>query len=72
MTPEGGCSTAFKDSILKFVENKVASLEKTRMLFKLDDEKFGVQKTNILESLSARLSGISDRQLKVSAKSVIF
>ncbi|KMZ71142.1 DNA-directed RNA polymerase [Zostera marina] len=71
MTPEGGCSTAFRDSILKFIENKVESLEKTRMLFKLDDEKFGVQKSDILESLSARLSGISDRQLKVFLENCI-
>lgn len=65
MSPEGGCSTAFKNLLSDFLHKRVADLRKTRTRLKLQEN---VQKedSGTLETVAAYISGISAKQLQVS------
>ncbi|KAI3995273.1 hypothetical protein MKX01_032075 [Papaver californicum] len=79
MTPEGGCSDAFKKSLLDeegFMQDKeggflgkcITSLKNTRRSLQLDEEKRGSQS---LEKVSANIAGITLQQLQVFLETCI-
>ncbi|KAI3896617.1 hypothetical protein MKX03_029339 [Papaver bracteatum] len=79
MTPEGGCSDAFKKSLLDeegFMQNKeggflgkcITSLKNTRRDLQLDGEKKGSES---LEKVSANIAGITLQQLQVFLETCI-
>ncbi|XP_074571423.1 DNA-directed RNA polymerase III subunit 1-like [Curcuma longa] len=71
MSPEGGCSTAFKDSLSDFVHKRVTALESTRKVLQLDEAVEGEKRSAALENVAANISGISPRQLEVFLETCI-
>lgn len=66
MTPEGGCSEAFRDSLSKFLKEKcVASLRNTMQNLEMDGDKQGGEDRRSLEKFYPNISGITSRQLEV-------
>lgn len=62
MTPEGGCSIAFKKSLLDFLENNVMVMINTRRALNLDEEHVGKK---FLQDIAKNISGITAKQLQV-------
>lgn len=71
MTPDGGCSDAFKNSLYKFVEECSEKLKTTRTALKLEDEHVSGEISKILENASQNISGLTPRQLKVFLETCI-
>lgn len=66
MTPEGGCSVAFRDSLSKFLKDKcVKSLEETIEGLKPRWDQQGEDHKSSLENISLNISGITSQQLEV-------
>ena len=65
MSPEGGCSSAFKKSLSDFLNNRVAAFKKTRGALQLDENYVESQNSNKIEHVAANISGITSKQLKV-------
>jgi len=66
MSPEGGCSSAFKNLLSDFLHKRVADLRKTRTRLQLpDDQKDDYDR---MEIVAANISGISAKQLQVSVE----
>lgn len=65
MSPEGGCSAAFKNMLSDFVHKRVTALENTRKALQLDEAVVGEKGSGALENVAANISGISPRQLEV-------
>ncbi|XP_058109982.1 DNA-directed RNA polymerase III subunit 1 isoform X4 [Magnolia sinica] len=63
VTPEGGCSAAFKESLSDFLKKSVVALRKTRRELGLDEDKVG---EHVLENVAANISGITSQQLQVA------
>ncbi|OVA18215.1 RNA polymerase [Macleaya cordata] len=68
MTPEGGCSDAFKISLLDFLQKSITTLKNTRRGLQLDEEKNGLDS---LEKITANISGITLQQLQVFLETCI-
>lgn len=69
MTPEGGCSEAFRDSLSKFLKQKcVASLRNTIQNLGIDENQHGQEHCMFLEKICSNISGITSRQLEVFLK----
>ncbi|XAR60510.1 DNA-directed RNA polymerase [Bertholletia excelsa] len=71
MTPEGGCSDAFKNSLSEFIQECSRRAESTRAALKLDDEQVEVRNYKILESVAQNISGLTSRQLQVFLETCI-
>lgn len=65
MTPDGGCSDAFKESLSEFVQECSRRLKRTRKALKLDAEQVEGENCNILENVAQNISGVTSRQLQV-------
>ncbi|XP_058109980.1 DNA-directed RNA polymerase III subunit 1 isoform X2 [Magnolia sinica] len=68
VTPEGGCSAAFKESLSDFLKKSVVALRKTRRELGLDEDKVG---EHVLENVAANISGITSQQLQVFLETCI-
>ncbi|CAI9105246.1 OLC1v1004130C1 [Oldenlandia corymbosa var. corymbosa] len=66
MTPEGGCSVAFRDSLAKFLKDKcVTCLKNTIEDLKSDADQNGGNNQDHLQNISLNISGITAQQLEV-------
>ena len=65
MTPDGGCSDAFKESLSKFIEECSERLECTRKMLTLTVEQVEGENLNVLENVAQNISGVTSRQLQV-------
>ncbi|XP_027150331.1 DNA-directed RNA polymerase III subunit 1-like isoform X1 [Coffea eugenioides] len=66
MTPEGGCSEAFRDSLSKFLKVKcVQNLEKTIESLKAQEDQQEEDHNSSFENISSNISGFTSRQLEV-------
>ncbi|KAI8573806.1 hypothetical protein RHMOL_Rhmol01G0304200 [Rhododendron molle] len=65
MTPDGGCSDAFKTSLSEFIQECNTRLRSTRKALKLDDEQVEEENRNILENVAQNISGVTSKQLQV-------
>lgn len=68
MTPEGGCSSAFKNLLFDFLHKRVAELRKTRVRLQLQEDHKDT--SSVMENIAANISGISAQQLKVSIQNL--
>ncbi|CAM6102061.1 unnamed protein product [Calypogeia fissa] len=64
MSPEGGCSAAFKKSVSDFMEKQISVVTKTRSRLGLPVDSFDSSQT-ALEKAAANVSGITEHQLRV-------
>eukprot|EP00252_Welwitschia_mirabilis_P019861 TRINITY_DN4707_c0_g1_i3.p1 TRINITY_DN4707_c0_g1~~TRINITY_DN4707_c0_g1_i3.p1 ORF type:complete len:1280 (+),score=267.36 TRINITY_DN4707_c0_g1_i3:562-4401(+) len=71
MQPEAGCSAAFKNSLLTFLENYIVSVRKVRSALGLPEEKNDSQEHNVLEKTVANICGFTSRQLEVFLETCI-
>lgn len=67
VSPEGGCSSAFKKSLSDFLNNRVAAFKKTRSALQLDENYVGSRNSNKIENVAANIAGITSKQLKVGS-----
>ncbi|KAH7650983.1 DNA-directed RNA polymerase protein [Dioscorea alata] len=67
VSPEGGCSSAFKKSLSDFLNNRVAAFKKTRSALQLDENYVGSRNSNKIENVAANISGITSKQLMVGS-----
>lgn len=65
MTPDGGCSDAFKTSLSEFIQECNTRLRSTRKALQLDDEQVEEENRNILENVAQNISGVTSKQLQV-------
>ncbi|XP_040994118.1 DNA-directed RNA polymerase III subunit 1 isoform X2 [Juglans microcarpa x Juglans regia] len=65
MTPEGGCSVAFKKSFKSFLDEYGKSLEKTMDTFKSVENLAAKENSEIQEKIVKNISGITPKQLEV-------
>lgn len=66
MSPSGGCSEAFCESLKEFLQNEsITSLERTRRNLKLDAEHNAADNCEALESIALNISGVTHKQLQV-------
>ncbi|KAK9279694.1 hypothetical protein L1049_013374 [Liquidambar formosana] len=70
MTPEGGCSEAFKGSLLVFLEEYKKRVEGTRKALGLDVERVE-GKIEVLENVAQNISGVTSKQLQVFLETCI-
>ncbi|XP_068669233.1 DNA-directed RNA polymerase III subunit 1 [Aristolochia californica] len=70
-TPEGGCSSAFKKLLLDFLHERVTALRSNRRILELDEDCIGDKDCDVLEIVSANISGITSRQLQVFMETCI-
>ncbi|XP_073009025.1 DNA-directed RNA polymerase III subunit 1 isoform X1 [Typha latifolia] len=71
MSPEGGCSAAFKKLLLDFLQKRVLLLRNTRRALQLDEDNVGKKASSLTESIAANISGISSKQLQVFLETCI-
>nr|GMD70111.1 endoribonuclease Dicer homolog 2-like [Ipomoea batatas] len=72
MTPSGGCSEAFCESLKEFLQNEsITSLERTRRNLKLDAEHNAADNCEALESIALNISGVTHKQLQVFLETCI-
>lgn len=71
ISPEGGCSAAFKDSLSEFINKLVDSVKKSRTALQLDENCLGKKDSSVMESVAANISGISSRQIQVFLETCI-
>ncbi|XP_010265589.1 PREDICTED: DNA-directed RNA polymerase III subunit 1 [Nelumbo nucifera] len=71
MTPDGGCSSAFKKLLVDFIQNRISILRNTRKALGLDEEYAKKDNSDILEHIAANISGITTQQLKVFLETCI-
>ncbi|KAF7153706.1 hypothetical protein RHSIM_Rhsim01G0223300 [Rhododendron simsii] len=71
MTPDGGCSDAFKTSLAEFIQECNTRLRSTRKALKLDDEQVEEENRNILENVAQNISGVTSKQLQVFSETCI-
>ncbi|CAL9096720.1 unnamed protein product [Musa textilis] len=71
MSPEGGCSAAFKKLLSDFIHKRVSALENMRKSLKLDEINIGRKDSTVLENVAAKISGISSKQLEVFLETCI-
>ncbi|CAL9754379.1 unnamed protein product [Musa acuminata subsp. burmannicoides] len=71
MSPEGGCSAAFKKLLSDFVHKRVSALANMRKSLKLDETDMGRKDSTVLENVAAKISGISSKQLEVFLETCI-
>lgn len=73
MSPEGGCSAAFKKLLTDFVNSRVVLMRNTRRALKLDEDHTEQKDISLTERIAANISGISSKQLQVCiATSFVF
>ncbi|XP_030973885.1 DNA-directed RNA polymerase III subunit 1 [Quercus lobata] len=65
MTPEGGCSVAFKNSFKFFLDEYVKSLTKTRETLESVESLAGEENSEIRERVIKNISGVTPKQLEV-------
>ena len=65
MTPEGGCSVAFKNSFNCFLDDYVKSLTKTRETLESVESLAGEENSEIRERVIKNISGVTPKQLEV-------
>ncbi|KAK4586852.1 hypothetical protein RGQ29_023856 [Quercus rubra] len=65
MTPEGGCSVAFKNSFKCFLDDYVKSLTKTRETLESVESLAGEENSEIRERVIKNISGVTPKQLEV-------
>ncbi|KAL6203139.1 hypothetical protein ACLB2K_026842 [Fragaria x ananassa] len=65
MTPDGGCSMGFKNSIEQFLDEYVKALRKTQEAFLLNQSPGWEVKSATLQIIVQNISGVTPRQLKV-------
>lgn len=65
MTPEGGCSVAFKNSFKSFLDEYVKSLTKTREAFESVENFAAKENSAIREKIVKNISGVTPKQLEV-------
>ncbi|XP_020113844.1 DNA-directed RNA polymerase III subunit 1 isoform X2 [Ananas comosus] len=65
MSPEGGCSAAFKKLLTDFVNSRVVLMRNTRRALKLDEDHTEQKDISLTERIAANISGISSKQLQV-------
>ncbi|XP_050240171.1 DNA-directed RNA polymerase III subunit 1 isoform X2 [Quercus robur] len=65
MTPEGGCSVAFKNSFKCFLDEYVKSLTKTRETLESVESLAGEENSEIRERVIKNISGVTPKQLEV-------
>lgn len=65
MTPEGGCSVAFKNSFKCFLDEYVKSLTKTRETLESVESLAGEENSEIRERIVKNISGVTPKQLEV-------
>jgi DNA-directed RNA polymerase III subunit RPC1 len=65
MTPEGGCSVAFKNSFKSFLDEYVKSLTKTREAFESVENLAAKENSAIREKIVKNISGVTPKQLEV-------
>lgn len=66
MTPEGGCSEAFRDSLSKFLKQKCAvNLRNTMQNLGIDENLHGQEHCRSIVEICSNISGITSRQLEV-------
>lgn len=65
MTPEGGCSVAFKNSFKSFLDEYVKSLTKTREAFESVENLAVKENSAIREKIVKNISGVTPKQLEV-------
>ncbi|KAG7947064.1 hypothetical protein I3843_14G075400 [Carya illinoinensis] len=65
MTPEGGCSVAFKKSFQSFLDDYGKSLEKTMDTFRSVENLAAKENSEILEKIVKNISGVTPKQLEV-------
>ncbi|KAL4189457.1 hypothetical protein AMTRI_Chr08g165460 [Amborella trichopoda] len=71
MTPEGGCSMAFKEELSNFIKKRMDAIKKTRNMLGLDEDCVDKEKFSGLEHVAANISGISRQQLRVFLETCI-
>lgn len=65
MTPEGGCSEAFKKSFRSFLDEYGKSLEKTIDTFKSVENLAAKENSEIQKKIVKNISGVTSKQLEV-------
>ncbi|XP_077239616.1 DNA-directed RNA polymerase III subunit 1-like isoform X2 [Tasmannia lanceolata] len=70
-TPEGGCSSAFKQMLLDFIHEKIATLRNIRRILQIDDNYGGDSDGDMLQTIAANIFSISSRQLQVFLEACI-
>lgn len=65
MTPEGGCSVAFKKSFQSFLDDYGKSLEKTMDTFRSVENLAAKENSEIQEKIVKNISGVTPKQLEV-------
>lgn len=65
MTPEGGCSVAFKNSFKHFLDDYVKSLAKIREAFESVENPAAKENSAIWEKMVKSISGVTSEQLEV-------
>ncbi|XP_052199339.1 DNA-directed RNA polymerase III subunit 1 isoform X2 [Diospyros lotus] len=71
MTPDGGCSDAFKKSLSDFFQECSRRLKNTRMALKLDGGQVEGENRKILEIVAQNISGLTSQQLQVFSDTCI-
>lgn len=64
VSPEQGCSTAFRESLATFVEKRISAVAQTRTRLGLPLDRIDQEK-DVLEKAAANISGLTERQLQV-------
>ena len=65
MTPEGGCSTAFRTSLKSFLDEYVKGLKRTWETFESVEGRIGMENSATTKSIVQLISGVTARQLEV-------
>lgn len=65
MTPEGGCSAAFKNSLKSFLDDYVKSLKRTWETFVSIEGHTGMENSATTGNIAHLISGVTAKQLEV-------
>ena len=65
MTPEGGCSGAFKMSLKSFLDEYIKSLKSSWDTFDLTEACAGTENAETTKPIIQNISGVTARQLEV-------
>lgn len=65
MVTEESCSSEFKQQLSDFIKKRIALLQRTRQVLQLNSVSLANKDCSKLETVAARISGISAKQLKV-------
>ncbi|KAM6584549.1 hypothetical protein CsatB_011551 [Cannabis sativa] len=65
LTPEGGCSAAFKTSLQSFLDEYVKALNRTQENFESKEDHSGKENSTTAEYIVKHISGVTAKQLEV-------